>query len=227
MKMSKEKFHTKMVRRYRALEGSDFEMVSVRNDEEKTTYKIKGTPIVYNREVVLYENQHFRLSEIIETGAAREALVRAEQVLLWNHESSKPMAARKNNTLSVREDVNGVYIEADVSGTVWGRDGFEAINSGLVDKMSFGFYVNEDGYTEERFVESGKRCCKRSIKKLERVVDFSPVTYPAYQDTDVQARDVENIQTDFDTDEAEKDKQREKLRAQIDELKKLVEKHDK
>jgi len=121
--------------------------------------------------------------------------------------------------------VNGVYIEADISGTAWGRDGFEAINSGLVDKMSFGFYVNEDGYTEERFVENGKRCCKRSIKKLDRVVDFSPVTYPAYQDTDVQARDVESIQKDFDTDETEKTNQREKVRANGEEALKMAEKH--
>jgi len=214
----------KLQRRFIALEGSD--ILTLRSDDaEKPAYKIKGTPIVYNREVVLYENQHFRLTEIIETGAAREALLRAEQVLLWNHDSSKPMAARKNNTLTVREDVNGVYIEADISGTAWGRDGFEAINSGLVDKMSFGFYVNEDGYTEERFVENGKRCCKRSIKKLDRIVDFSPVTYPAYQDTDVQARDVENIQKDFDTDETEKTNQREKVRANGEEALKMAEKH--
>jgi len=218
--MNKEKLQ----RRFLALEGSDFQITKRAEGDE---YKIKGTPIVYNREVVLYENQHFRLTEIIESGAAREALLRAEQVLLWNHESSKPMAARKNNTLTVREDAAGVYIEADVSGTVWGRDGYEAINSGLVDKMSFGFYVNEDGYTEERFVENGKRCCKRAIKKLERVVDFSPVTYPAYPDTDVQARDVEGIQKEFEADEAQKAEQRKEADKKISETIALAEKYSK
>jgi len=220
--MNKENLK-KLQRRFLPLDGSDFQIVKRSGDDDG--YKIKGTPVVYNREVVLYETQHYRITEVIESGAARDALLRAEQVLLWNHDSSKPMAARKNNTLTVREDVNGVYIEADISGTVWGRDGYEAINSGLVDKMSFGFYIGEDGYTEERFVENGKRCCKRSIKKIDRIVDFSPVTYPAYPDTDVQARDVESIQKEFEADEALKAKQREEAESKISEALKLAEKH--
>jgi len=220
--MNKEKLQ----RRFIALEGSDF-TISKRSEGEDNKFQIKGTPIVYNRECVLYENQHFRLTEVIESGAAKDALLRAEQVLLWNHDSSKPMAARKNNTLTIREDLNGVYIEADVSGTVWGRDGYEAIDSGLVDKMSFGFYVNEDGYTEERFVENGKRCCRRSIKKLDRVIDFSPVTYPAYQDTDVQARDVEGIQKEFDTEDAQKEKQREEVQKKISDSLEIADKYSK
>ena len=217
----------KLQRRFTALEGSDFKITARNEESENQTFKIEGTPIIYNREVVLYENQHFRLTEIIESGAAREALLRAEQVLLWNHDSSKPMAARKNNTLTVREDINGVYIQADVSGTAWGREGFEAIKSGLVDKMSFGFHVEEDGYIEERFIENGKRCCKRSIKKLERIVDFSPVTYPAYPDTDIQARDIDGIQKDFDADDALKEKQREEVREKISEVLNLADKHTK
>jgi len=81
----------------------------------------------------------------------------------------------------------------------------------LVDKMSFGFYANEDCYTEERFVDNGKRCCKRTIKKFDRIVDFSPVTYPAYQDTDVSARDVESIQKEFDKDEKRKEETGKKI----------------
>ena len=174
----------------------------VRADGEAQSFKIKGTPIVYNREAVLYESEHFRWVEVIESGAAREALLRAEQVLLWNHNSAMPMAARKNNTLVAREDTSGVHIEADVSGTVWGREGCEAIRAGLVDKMSFGFYLKEDGYTEERSVENGKRTLKRTIKKFERIVDFSPVTFPAYPDTSVSERDAESIIKEFEAEEA-------------------------
>jgi len=214
----------KLERRFIDLMDCNFQ--TVKRDESDGVYKIKGTPIVYNRECVLYESEHFRLTEVIEPGAARDALLRAEQVLLWNHESSKPMAARKNNTLSVREDMNGVYIEADISGTVWGRDGYEAINSGLVDKMSFGFYVNEDGYTEERFVENGKRCCKRSVNKIDRIIDFSPVTYPAYKDTDVKARDIDNLQKEFEADEA-RVKLRDEANKKISEITEFADKHNK
>jgi HK97 family phage prohead protease len=186
----------------------------IRAEGEENSYKIKGTPVVYNRECVLYDTEMFRWVEIIEAGAAREALLRAEQVLLWNHDRSKPMAARKNNTLTAREDTAGVHIEADAAGTVWGREGVEAIRSGLVDKMSFGFYLKEDGYTEERSVENGKRVLRRTIKKIDRIVDFSPVTYPAYQDTEVSARDVESAMKEFEAEE----KTREETKKKIDGL---------
>ena len=126
-----------------------------------SNYRITGTPIVYNRVAVLIDNENFRWTEIIEPGAARDALRRAEQVLLWNHDTGKPMASRKNNTLSVREDSSGVHITADASGTAWGRDGVEAIRAGLVNKMSFGFFLKPDGYIDERGVENGKRTLKR------------------------------------------------------------------
>jgi len=169
--------------------------------EGETALKINGAPIVYNRETVLYENDYVKMTEIIEQGAAREALLKAEQVLLWNHDTAKPMAARKNNTLLARDESDGVHIEADVSGTVWGREGYEAIKSGLVDKMSFGFYLKSDGYTEERTVENGKRIVKTIIKKFDSIVDFSPVTYPAYKDTSLSARDAESIVKEIEAEE--------------------------
>ncbi|MCL2205708.1 MAG: HK97 family phage prohead protease [Treponema sp.] len=186
----------------------------IRAEDGAPSYRLKGTAIVYNRETVLYENEAFRWVEIIEAGAARDALLRAEQVLLWNHDAAKPMAARKNNTLTAREDSYGVHIEADAGGTSWGRDGIEAIRAGLVDKMSFGFYLSREGYTEERSVENGKRVYKRVIKKFNRIVDFSPVTYAAYQDTGVSLRDAESIIKEFEDAE----QKREETKRKIDEL---------
>ena len=198
----------------RSVECGQGMLEEIRAEDGTASCKIKGTPIVYNRETVLYDGESFRWTETIEAGAARDALLRAEQVLLWNHDAAKPMAARKNNTLTVREDTHGVHIEADVGGTAWGRDGIEAIRAGLVNKMSFGFYLKRDGYTEERSVENGKRIYKRIIKKFERIVDFSPVTYPAYQDTDVSARDAESILKEF----AAEEEQQGQTRKKIDEL---------
>jgi HK97 family phage prohead protease len=190
----------------------------VRAEGEEASYKIKGTPIVYNRECVIYEGDGYRWLEIIEPGAAREALTRAEQVLLWNHDSAKPMAARKNNTLTAREDGKGVHIEADVSGTVWGREGHEAIRAGLVNKMSFGFYVKPEGCVEERYVENGKRVFKRTIKKFDRIVDFSPVTYPAYQDTEVSARDAESLISEFEAEDKKRNETKEGIQNLLNEF---------
>ena len=50
----------------------------IRSEDGKESFKIRGTPIVYNSEAVLYESENFRFTEIIESGAARNALLRAE-----------------------------------------------------------------------------------------------------------------------------------------------------
>jgi HK97 family phage prohead protease len=194
-------------RRYISLKDGNIEAVEVETrdgEETKKTFMVSGTPVLYNRMTTLIDADDFIIREIIDAGAAREALGNAEQVLLWNHNSDNPMAARKNNTLTVREDENGVHIDADVSGSAWGRDGYEAIRSGLVDSMSFAFFVKRDGYTIERTEVDKKQIITRTIHKFSRIIDFSPVTYAAFKDTDISARGAEEILM-----EAEKEKRAE------------------
>jgi HK97 family phage prohead protease len=207
----------KTQRRYLSLEesklaASEIEVRGADGGDAGKQLRVAGTPIVYNRMATLFENSDVAVREIIEPGAAREALNIAEQALLWNHDSSQPMASRKNNTLSVSEDEYGVRISADVSGSVWGRDGHEAIRSGLVSAMSFAFYIDRDGYSTERTVVDKKEIVTRRIRRFSRIVDFAPVTYPAYKDTDISARGADEI-----LHEAERERSGE-LRAKIDAL---------
>lgn len=152
---------------------------------------IEGRPILYNRMTTLYADDEYELREVILSGAATDAMASGEEVLLWNHSSSMPMARRSNKTLEAIEDGLGVRIRADVAKTKWGRDGYEAIKNGVVDAMSFGFYLNSEGYKWEREKKDGKVIDTRTISKFSRIVDYSPVTYPAYKDTDVAARSKE------------------------------------
>ena len=202
----------------RAIPLDDCILEEERAEGGAESFKLRGMPIVYNREAVLYESDSFRWVEIIEPGAARDALKKPEQVLLWQHDAAKPMASRRNKTLTVREDSAGVHIEADAGGTVWGREGVEAIRAGLVDRMSFGFYLKEEGYVEERYVDKGKRVYKRTIKKFDRIVDFSPVTYPAYKDTDISARDSESIIKEFEAEERKREDTKKKIEGLLKEF---------
>ena len=145
---------------------------------------IEGYPIVYDRYANLWG-----FKEIIRKGAATEALAKSSEVVLWNHQSDQPMAARKNGTLEVSEDDHGVRIRAEVSGTVWGRNGHEAIEAGVVDKMSFAFDIEEDKWTTQSI--DGVKIDVREIIAFAELYDYSPVTYPAYEDTEVEARSKE------------------------------------
>jgi HK97 family phage prohead protease len=99
------------------------------------------------------------------------------------------MARHQNNTLEAVEDSEGVVIRADVSKTSWGREGFEAIRNGVVDSMSFGFRTTRDGEEWRRYVDaSGKTVEVRTIKQIAELWDYSPVTFPAYEETSIQSR---------------------------------------
>lgn len=145
---------------------------------------IEGYPIVYDVYALLWG---FR--EIIRPGAATEALARSDELVLWDHESSQPMARRSAGTLEVKEDARGVFIHADVSKTRWGRDGYEAIAAGVINRMSFSFDVAPAG-GDRWFWEDveGVKIETREILKFQQFYDYSPVSYPAYKETEVVAR---------------------------------------
>jgi HK97 family phage prohead protease len=147
---------------------------------------VEGYPIVYEKYADLWG-----FKEIIRKGAATEALKRSDELVLWDHESGQPMAAKKNGTLAVKEDEKGVFIRADVSKTIWGRNGFEAIKNGVIDKMSFAFVLKRggDNWLDEEI--EGVMFEIREILKFWEIYDYSPVSYPAYEDTSVVARSME------------------------------------
>ena len=64
------------------------------------------------------------------------------------------------------------------------RDIFNAIKSGLIDKQSFAFVVDEDEYDYDTDT--------RTITKIGKVFDVSVVDQPFYNDTDVSIARNEN-----------------------------------
>ena len=151
-------------------------------EEEDGKMIIEGYPIVYN---VYADIWGFR--EIIRKGAATKVLETADEIVLWDHESSKPMARRSNKTLEVKEDDHGVHIRADVSKTVWGRNGYESVKNKVTDKMSFAFTVG-DGDKWHTDKVGDKKVLTREIIEFAHLYDYSPVSYPAYKQTSVNAR---------------------------------------
>ena len=147
---------------------------------------IEGYPIVYD---VYAPIGWFR--EIIRVGAAAKALKKADELVLWDHESGQPMARRSAGTLKVAEDEYGVFIRADVSKTRWGRDGHEAIKNKVITKMSFAFDMNGgvDQWVKEEI--EGVQIETREILAFGHLYDYSPVSYPAYTQTAVSARALE------------------------------------
>lgn len=114
----------------------------------------------------------------------KEALQTADLsdvIFQLNHEG-QTLARQRNNTLELKLDDHGLYVKADLAGSQAGRDLYEAIKSGLIDKMSWGFSIADDGYTMDEQTHTS------FITKIKKVYDVSAVSIPANQDTNIHAR---------------------------------------
>jgi HK97 family phage prohead protease len=142
---------------------------------------IRGHAAVFNK---LSENLGgFR--EQIAPGAFDDVLnddVRA----LFNHDPNHVLGRTKAGTLSISVDDNGLAYEVDPPDTQTARDLIVSMQRGDVSQSSFAFTVEQDDWSED---EDGR--IVRTIQKVKRLYDVSPVTYPAYPDASVGLRSLE------------------------------------
>lgn len=124
----------------------------------------------------------FGFREKIAPGAFKDSLdgdVRA----LFNHDPNIVLGRTRAGTLRLEEDDIGLAVEIDPPESA--RAVLEAIERGDVDQMSFGFRTIKDMWEE---LEDGSTI--RTLLKVE-LFDVSPVTFPAYPDTDIAVRGLE------------------------------------
>lgn len=120
--------------------------------------------------------------ETIEQGAFSEVLdndVRA----LFNHDANLILGRTLAGTLSISEDEKGLRYEIDPPDTQVARDLLVSMKRGDVTQSSFAFTVDQDSWDED---DEGR--VVRTIRKISRLFDVSPVTYPAYPDATVGLR---------------------------------------
>lgn len=118
--------------------------------------------------------------ENIARGAFDEVLDNDVRLLL-NH-AGAPMARTTNGTLELTVDDNGLRYRAALADTQDGRDLYKLIKRGDITQSSFAFTIAEQTWSEDRST--------RTIDKVARLLDVSPVTYPAYPTTTVSARNM-------------------------------------
>lgn len=148
----------------------------VDDSDKKNEFKVRGYASTYEP-YVLYSFDGVDYSEQIDPTAFDEADM-SDVIFLYNHEGMV-YARKKNGTLKLSTDDHGLLAEADLSSTSQSRELFEAINSGLVDQMSFAFTVEDDEYD--------KKTHTRTIHRIGKVYDVSAVSIPANPGTDIAA----------------------------------------
>ncbi len=148
-------------------------------EELKDEMIVEGKAITYDEKTRLFSMNGNDYFEIIERGALKETDV-SDVFLKYNHSDNFMVLARtRNKTLSIEEREDGVYIRATLANTSEGKDLYELIKRGDVDKMSFAF-TEKDGL----FDEETRTWTVRNITKL---YDVAAVTVPAYENTNIYA----------------------------------------
>ena len=161
-------------REYRALQ--DFSLVP--REGEADAYKVRGTAIVFGTPTCLFEVDGVKYYEVVDRHAL-DGCDLSDVIMNYNH-GGKVVARLRNKTLVLTITDRGLDMEADLSGTAAGRDLYEEIDGGYVDKMSFSFVV--------RAAEYDAATHTRRITKIRKLYDVSAVDIPAYEETSLSAR---------------------------------------
>lgn len=167
---------------YRNFAASNFQRVDAneRNAEsDEPSYLVRGHYTVFDSEYELlpgfYESVDSRALDNMDT---------SDVLFQFNH-SGVPLAKLRNGSLRIGVDETGGWAEADLSGCQQARDIYEAISNGLIDRMSFGFTIAEDGF---EWTEDADGTIHSRITKVEKLYDVSCVDLPASEYTDISAR---------------------------------------
>lgn len=109
---------------------------------------------------------------------------------LFNHKNELILGRSSASTLSFGIDSTGLWAEYEDPGTTYSKDLLISLERGDIKECSFQFSVrssSEGGYKFERVGDEW--VC--TLLKCERLYEVSPVTFPAYPETSIGKRGLE------------------------------------
>ena len=157
----------------------------IRAETDANGAYITGRPIVYESKTDLGF-----CDEIIKRGALDDADL-SDVRFLVNHNTDMIPLARfrndvKNSTMQIQVDKDGLTIRVllDIENNPEARALYSAVQRGDISGMSFMFTIDADEWEN---LESDHPT--RYITKIGQVLEVSAVTFPAYESTEISARD--------------------------------------
>ena len=158
--------------------------IQEREDVTEDRKIVTGYASTFDEPYKLYSGEGFELWEVVDRTAFDETDM-SDVIMQFDHQG-RVFARTRNNTLTVRPDEKGLYIEADLGGTELGRGLYEEIAGGYTDRMSFGFTVTGDSEEREKN-DAGIWIYTRHITSVGKLFDVSAVSIPANGATSITA----------------------------------------
>ena len=160
----------------------NFEMRASKNETEQGI--IEGRAIVYDSVTDL---GYF--DEVISAGALKNTNLKDVRFLVNHNTDMIPLARSRNNnensTMQLMVDEKGlsIRVKLDLENNSEARNLYSAIERGDITGMSFMFTIRSQKWEDEDTDHP-----KRTITDIEQVFEVSAVTFPAYEETEINAR---------------------------------------
>jgi HK97 family phage prohead protease len=152
--------------------------------------QIEGYGIVFNRE----SHDLGGFTEVISPEAIEGVIERSDVLALMNHDVNKGILARCTNgkgSMSLKPDSKGVKYSFTAPKFNLGNELLEGVERGDIRASSFAFTLPPTG--GDKWEKRGDGRYLRTILRFEEIYDMSPVYRPAYEDTSVAHRSIEEL----------------------------------
>jgi HK97 family phage prohead protease len=148
--------------------------------------RIIGYAAVFNSPTTERFAEIYGFTERILPGAFADVINSKQDVrAFFAHDEAKVLGRQSAGTLTMREDARGLYVEITPPNTQAGRDAVESIRRGDITGMS---WRAPSKHIKDKFTrENGELV--RTISKIGRLVEVSPVSIPAYEAPRIWLRD--------------------------------------
>ena len=141
--------------------------------------------------------------ESISRGAFDNVLENDVRALI-NHDPSLVLGRTSAGTLELTSDDVGLKYRVKLGNQQYATDLYESIQRGDISQSSFAFTIKDQTWSEDR--------SSRKVNEVAQLLDVSPVTYPAYKEATVVAREEEEEAKEIRTAEV---KPSEKIKSKL------------
>lgn len=169
---------------------NNLEIRAISNEVQVDSREITGYAVVFES-----NSEDLGFIERIMKGAITDDTIKKSDVFcLLNHDSTKVLARSKygEGSLKLELDERGLKYSFTAPNTDLGDELLEHLLRGELDSSSFGFTVSLDEGSEKWYTVEGVQY--RDIYKIDELYDVSPVYQPAYQETTVSKRALEELE---------------------------------
>jgi hypothetical protein len=162
-------------------------------EEGEDSRTIRGYAVVFNS----WSRYLGWFKEKIDAKAFDECDM-SDVVAVFNHDDNILFARTSSKTLTLGIDERGMWYEFEAPNTTAANDFIELVKRGDITGSSFRFMVENDNW-----IEDPDEGTQRVINKVSRLIDVSPVVFPAYAETDVAKRSFDEFKNEKKEEQGE------------------------